>query len=211
MDYKQLITTTVLALVAGVVAAYAVTLMASPRTFVPGEVYTGSDPGNLLAEQYDPYVQYNGGYNSEKPLKTTGDASFSSTTISTFKGGQTGTQQTRQNTGTCYLAPSSATIAATTTIVIPCQGTAAWHASGISAIVGVTSGDNVIAMLSTTTASGGVGGTAAVRGRGLRLDACTASTTSGYFDCSIDNLTGGTYTWPQTGTASGTASFFITK
>lgn len=40
--------------------------------------------GNLLAEQYDTYVQYNGGYNSAKPMNLTG--TFDVSGIANFTG-----------------------------------------------------------------------------------------------------------------------------
>src|SRR3990167_5034013 len=83
--------------------------------------------------------------------------------------GTSGTALTRINSGTCYLAPAAATIAATTTLAIDCQATAAVGASGSSALTGVASGDAVVVTLSTTTAG--------VLNEGLSLKGATASST----------------------------------
>ena len=41
----------------------------------------GASPGNLLAEQYDPYVQYNGGYKSNKPMQIENDLTIDTSTL----------------------------------------------------------------------------------------------------------------------------------
>lgn len=124
--------------------------------------------------------------------------------------GCNGTAFTRMNGGQCYFTPSSATIAASTTVNIDCQATAGIWSGAVSALTGVASGDNVVVTLGTTTASGSTG--TAKLGMGLALGGCIASSTSGFITCQLDNLTGGTFTWP-TGNqaASGTASYFVTK
>jgi len=118
-----------------------------------------------------------------------------------LKVGATGTKINQANEGTCYFRPSAATIAATSSVKVTCQGTAAQSASGPSALAGVKSGDRVWVQMSTTTS--GVSGA----GSGLVLNGASASTTNGYIELFITNLTGGTYTWPTTGTATGTAQY----
>ncbi len=116
----------------------------------------------------------------------------------------TGTVINRINTGICYIRPYATTIVATSTASVDCQGTLAWGASGMSALAGVTKDDNIVAVLSTTTA-----GTIST---GLSIIGASASTTSGYIVLRVSNLTGNTYTWSTiAGTASGTASYIITK
>ena len=117
--------------------------------------------------------------------------------------GSSGTALTRVNAGTCYIRPYAATITATSTAKVDCQATASWSASGVSALTGVTAGDFTVASLATSTA----GSTFA----GVHLIAASASTTSGYIELTISNLTGTTFTWPVTGTASGTASYIVAK
>lgn len=121
---------------------------------------------------------------------------------STFKLGSSGTSVSRINTGTCYFAPPAATIVATTTKTVDCQATAAVSASGESALPGVAVGDSVVLTLSTTTAG-------VMPGSMLVTNGCTASSTQGYITCGLSALNG-TYTWPVTGTASGTASYIAT-
>lgn len=121
----------------------------------------------------------------------------------TFKIGSSGTSMDQVNTGTCYLRPYASTIAATSTVAVDCQATAAWNASGVSALAGIVAGDSCILQLATSTA----GTTFA----GIRAIGASASTTSGFIEANIANMTGTTYTWPVTGTASGTASYICTR
>lgn len=115
-----------------------------------------------------------------------------------------GTAVNGLNTGTCFLAPSATTIAATTTVSVDCQATAGFAAAGTSALTGVTSGDAVQFMLSTTTAG-------ATGPGGLVATSASASTTAGYITVRILNLTGTTFTWPTIGSASGTAYYLVTR
>ena len=101
------------------------------------------EAGNLLLEDYDPYTRYNGG------LQTALDAIFSSTTITRFKLGQTGTSRTVALSGTCNWLFSGGgtnglTFNASTTRNVDCTAT------------GVQSGDLVFVTASSTpTAAGG--------------------------------------------------------
>lgn len=64
----------VIAIVAGLLAGGLAAWLVKPKVAaVPADGFVGAAPGNLLAEDYDPYVQYNGGYNSAKSI-TTADA-----------------------------------------------------------------------------------------------------------------------------------------
>lgn len=120
----------------------------------------------------------------------------------TFKIGSSGTAFARVNGGTCFIRPYAATIAATSTAQVDCQGTGAWGANGASALTGVSFGDSVTATLGTSTS----GTTLA----GLNVNAAEASSTAGFIVLYIRNLTGTTFTWPLTGTASGTAHYVAT-
>ena len=119
--------------------------------------------------------------------------------------GSSGTSLTQVNVGTCYLLAYAATIAASTTATVTCQGTAAiWNLNQVLAttLTGVANGDFVLAQLSTTTASvsGSVFG-------GLVLEGASASSTAGYITLRVYNNTGAIFTWPLTGNATGTASY----
>lgn len=123
-----------------------------------------------------------------------------------FLVGTSGTNITRMNAGTCYLQPNATTIAASTTAVVECQGTAAIknpNTTNTSALTGVSSGDFVSVMLSTTTAGSTI--------EGLDIIGASASTTQGYITLRMVNQTGTTFTWPTTGSASGTASYISFK
>lgn len=116
---------------------------------------------------------------------------------------RTGTTFTRLNGGTCYIKAYATTIAASSTAQVDCQATAAVSANGIAALTGVTFGDSVIATLATSTA-----GTAS---NGLVITGASASSTAGYVTLYISNLTGTTFTWPVTGTATGTVHYFVMR
>ncbi len=117
---------------------------------------------------------------------------------------ETGTVLNRLDAGTCYIQAYATTIAATSTAKVECQGTAA--VGGITtaldaALTGVTTGDNVQVRLATSTA-----GTTSL---GLNVTGASASTTAGYIELYIANMTGATFTWPTTGAATGTASYWV--
>lgn len=88
----------------------------------------GGAAGNLLAENYDPYIMYNGGFNTAKSVKTTGDLTV----------GSSGNALTLVKTGTCSLV-SDSSIAATST------------GTGTCATTGSLAGDVVMVSLATTT------------------------------------------------------------
>lgn len=117
--------------------------------------------------------------------------------------GCNGTQIARINSGQCFFAPAGTTITASTTVAVDCQATAMISTTAAAALTGVTLGDNVQVTISTTTSQVGYGG--------LLLAGASASSTSGYITLRIYNATGGTFTWPVVGTASGTASYLVTK
>lgn len=122
--------------------------------------------------------------------------------------GSTGTAISRINTGTCYIQAYATTIAASSTVAVDCQATAA--VGGITtandvALTGVTFGDFVVGNLSTTTAAAGGAF------MGIIANGVSASTTAGYLSVRITNLSGTTFTWPTTGTATGTISYFVAK
>lgn len=143
--------------------------------------------GLKLIENYDPYVRYNNGIATQLP----------------FSLGLNGTSINRINTGFCFFAPSGTTVAASTTVAIDCQNTATVGANGESALTGVTTGDKVVLTAATSTGSSTYLGT--------DVTGCSASSTPGFITCNFSNGTGGTFTWPTTGTASGTASYIVTN
>lgn len=173
--------------------------------------------GNMLIENYIPYVLYNGGINTAKDLTVSGSTAFSGTVAnsgavtntSSWTLGSSGTALTRINSGTCYILAYATTIAATSTALVDCQATALiYNVNNLraAALTGVTFGDPTVASLSTTTAT-----TAGTTFGGLVLEAAMASTTAGYIQLQISNLTGATFTWPVTGAATGTATYIVAK
>lgn len=127
-------------------------------------------------------------------LSTTGTATI----------GSSGTAVAQLNYGSCQLQPDSATIAASTTARVTCHASN-WSAgqAAFSALTGITSSSKIVASLSTTTAGSTF--------EGLVLTGVTASTTAGFIETRISNQTGTTYTWPVTGSASGTMQYIGIK
>ena len=123
-----------------------------------------------------------------------------------LKVGQNGNKISNLKTGFCYLAPTVPTIAASTTATVACQATLGWNASGtygITRLLGIVSGDPVIANLTSTTAGSLFGG--------IDIVGASASTTAGYIELKVANNTGATYTYPvSSGVASGTAAYIST-
>lgn len=123
--------------------------------------------------------------------------------IDTARDSVNGSQVNTLNYGTCYIKAYATTIAASTTATVDCQATAAVSANGISALTGITVDSKVIATLATSTAG--------TSGLGISIIGASASTTSGSITLRISNLTGTTYTWPVTGTATGTVQYIAIK
>ena len=146
-----------------------------------------------------------GGNKSTGVLGADGDTNYTNMVLSGYlKIGASPDAINGINEGTCYIRPYATTIGATSTVAVDCQATGAWNANGPSALTGVTMGDAVNLTLSTTTAqTSGFGG--------LTVMGASASTTSGYITIRVMNLTGTTYTWPVTGTASGTATYLVAR
>lgn len=114
----------------------------------------------------------------------------------------TGDLATRLDFGSCYIQPYATTIAASSTSYVDCQGTAATgglNTAKDTPLTGVTYGDTITADLATSTAGSQI--------EGLDIISVSASGTPGYIQLGISNGTGGTFTWPTTGNASGTVSF----
>ena len=122
--------------------------------------------------------------------------------------GSSGTAVAQLNYGSCNLLPNATTIAASSTARVTCQGGTA--TTGQTALTGITSTSKIVGTLSTTTAAAGIAIGANAFG-GLELLGATASTTSGFIETLIINNTGATYTWPTSGTASGTMQYIGIK
>ena len=125
--------------------------------------------GNMLAENYIPYVLYNGGYNSAKDFTISGASSFSGATTftSTLTLGTNGSAVSELKAAQCNLIGMNVSHAASTTKPYDC------------AITGIASGDVVFAQLASSTPVGGTSG--------WRIDAAKASTTAGYITVLLFN------------------------
>jgi hypothetical protein len=130
---------------------------------------------------------------------------MASTTVTRLKTGVTGAQFTNMSGSVCYIKPYAATISATTTAQVDCQGTATIGsiAGATTPLRGVTAGDGVLVQLSTSTAG--------TLYQTLTVVAASASTTAGHIALTLYNGTGATFTWPVSGAATGTVSYFSTR
>lgn len=109
--------------------------------------YGATTASGMLAENYIPYILYNGGYNSAKPVNLTSTLDVSG--VSTFTGaaaltssftlGSSGTAQVNQVTTTCSMKADNASLG-TTTQYAYCTG-----------VTGVTSSDNIVALFATSS------------------------------------------------------------
>lgn len=111
--------------------------------------------------------------------------------------------------GTCYILAYATTIAASTTAAVDCQGTAAigtTNTTNATALTGVTSASRIpgINMATSTAKSAGTYGS-------IEIVGASASTTSGFITLIVQNNTGTTFTWPTTGTATGTVYYLQTR
>lgn len=179
---QNLILVGILAVVVAInaVITYQIT---KPNKIASNPEFAGA-AGNMLAEEYDPYVRYNNGYNSALAITTSdtvtgGDlAATDDLTVGddfavtgNFTLGTSGTAQTNQIVRTC--SPTANTsIAATSTGYIQCTG-----------LTGITSDDEVFASFATSTLA------KTVLSNWVIL-ATNASTTAGAVDILLLNLTG---------------------
>lgn len=174
MTNKIIGTIAVLALVIGASALYFVWPFISPVANSFGAV------GVKLAENYDPYIRYNGGYNSALPIQTTG----------TFQVGVNGNSINQISFGACTIWTGATTIAATSSQQIVCQGATN---GTIAAIANIPANSNcdLVAASSTSILSGG-----------LVISGVSASSTAGTIVANLSNFTGTTFTWSATASSS---------
>lgn len=119
----------------------------------------------------------------------TGAVTMASTTITSHKTGQTGTQTSGANWGSCNILSSSNTISATTTATVDCAG----GTGNGTALAGITAGDNVTLQQGTTTST---------VWQGMTILGASASSTSGFITLKLYNSTGGTFTWTTAASSS---------
>lgn len=146
----------VIAVLAVAIAAIAVYFTYQAKT----SIFAGAVPGLKLAENYDPYIRYNGGYYSLLPISTQGSLQI----------GASGTSIPKIIEGTCPLIGVNANITASTTVSFDC------------AVTGAASGDVVFAMFATTSPT--------TAGPGWEVTRASASTTAGFITLNITNGTG---------------------
>lgn len=146
----------------------------------------GTASGAMNAEDYNPYIQYNGGYNSNLPITSAGLITGNTILVGSSSGGTTMSK---------FIAPANCTVIASTNTIV-----ASSTKDVDCTVTGAVSGDFVVAVATTSisTASNGVA-----------IVAARASTTAGYVTLTLSNLTGGTFTW--TATASTSIKAFILK
>ena len=166
-------------------------VMSIPRTAKLPSGQSFGAAGNLLAEQYIPYVLYNGGYNSAKDIKTT--ALLTST--GTFTVGASGTAVSQVIKGSCALTGMDVSQTATTTSPYDC------------AVTGVVAGDIVIAQFATSSVAVNQS-FSGDNNTGWIIHSVVASTTSGYITVRVANWTGGSVA-PSSVTRMGSSTQYI--
>lgn len=146
----------------------------------------GVSSGAMNAEDYNPYIQYNGGYNSNLPITSAGLITGNTLLVGSSSGGTTMSK---------FIAPANCTVIANANTIV-----ASSTKDVDCTVTGVVSTDTVFAVATTSisTASNGVA-----------IVASRASTTPGYVTLTLSNLTGGTFTW--TGAASTSIKVFPVK
>jgi hypothetical protein len=169
--------------IVGVIAVISLFSTHIPKSGVAG--FGATSAGNLLAENYIPYVLYNGGYNSAKDLNITGGITF----------GTSGTTFNKIITGTGAL-------------IVPSGAGATVNASSTKAfdmaVSGVVSGDTVIVQFATSTALSGVLYGAGNLGGPFTIVGAAASTTSGFITVVVGNLSSANTSISASGIASST-------
>lgn len=160
MTNKIIGTIAVVALLLGIFASYELWSTAHPSTAF-------GSLGVKLAENYDPYIRYNGGYYSLLPINTAG----------TLQVGANGTAIPKLIASTCSLIASTFTVTASTSVAMDC------------AVTGVVSSDApVLGMFATSTPS--------TAGPGWEITRASASSTAGFITFSVTNGTGATAVIP---------------
>lgn len=148
--------------IVGLVVALVLAGIAFYKTLGGSSDLASATPGSLLIEQYDPYVNQNGGINSALPIQTSSTVTAANVTVGS------GTNLTGFVAGTCDLIGSAVSQAASTTVAYDC------------AVTGLTSSYVAFAQLATTT----------VRSSGSAtwfVSAAKASTTAGYATVLLTN------------------------
>lgn len=140
--------------------------------------------GNLLAEQYMPYVLYNGGYNSAKSIKTSADLTV---------GDSSATTVSELIKGTCALLGMDVSQTATTTSSYDC------------AVTGVVSGDTVVAQFASSSPTQNL---PVALGAGWFITSSKASSTAGFITVRVVNLAGSALV-PSANTSIGSSTAYI--
>lgn len=162
------------------------------RHSAPGN-FTSGAAGNLLIEQYDPYVQQNGGINSALPVIFSGGSTLSGANTvsgaaaftSTFTLGSGGTALTQYNQGTTTLIGAGGSnyyqVTASTTKLFDFSCPNVTQANLLQAFFAPTT---------TATAN-------AVASNGWDITYASPSSTAGICTAAVSNLSGVTATIPQ--------------
>lgn len=136
----------------------------------------GNSSGAMNAEDYNPYIMYNNGYYSQKPIETTSTLTAAGlAALTSVRIGSGGSTNTLVINGSGALIYSDSQITASTTKAFDI------------AVTGVVSGDNVSVQLATSTVP--------AFGAWV-LAGASASSTSGYITVQIANFTGATRNLP---------------
>jgi hypothetical protein len=124
------------------------------------------------------------------------DVTAKSLTASSSTIGLNGSAFDTMKSGTCTLFAYDNTISASSTDTVDCSGAL----NGLTAISGITSGDNCQLWATTTMSSTFLG---------LDIQFSHSSTTAGYIKAAVRNMTGADYTWAAV--ASTSVRYFCTS
>jgi hypothetical protein len=176
------------AIIALVVSGW--TYFVMPPSLIGNGTFGATTATGMLAENYIPYVLYNGGYNSAKDINTSAYL------------GSTGTFQVGSN-GTTF---SNIKAAGTCAMIFDTGYTSVFNASSTRAVdcavTGLLSTDTVIvAMLGTTTIS-------STNSNGWQISQASASSTNGFLTMNVTYWGAGTATIPPS-IASTTAYLIV--
>lgn len=170
----------------------------APKKLPAGEDGLVSAAGNMLAEDYIPYVMYNGGWNSNKDATFGGTVTgaASSWTTASFSTsatiGSSGTAVAGLVAGTCTIWSSSATIAASTTQQVECQSATT---GGLTTTLSGVTTDSKCSLSPALTALNSIAG--------LGLHGYVASSTdAGTITATLGNGSGSQFTWTATASSS---------
>ncbi len=167
---KNLVILSVLVVIIGIAIGVAYLFKGAPKPVARRDV--GGAIGNQLAEQYDPYIQYNGGFYTNLPIKS--GSTFESVGAATLDSTLTVTGASTLTGAVTF--NGSATLANSLSTTTPASMTMAQNDLTFSTVlVTPTNGAVTMTLPATSTLTSFISST----GNYAQVDMCNASTTPG--------------------------------